>query len=365
MGYGRDGTYGGRFRFGTGTLPIKAGYSMSPGTLLKVVQAAFSYCSQLCGTSKATNKATKHSTRWVSNPTTRFQDLFKDATPNEVLSKGVLSILVKTFGGLHREEYDGVELETKLDVCPLEQSPGLSINSLEMRLGEVVLLPKPYLRDLILDQSQSLGGYYATQHDLNHAFTVVEHAGGSKIKEKESPTYTTIGGITVIERPETNTILVDPISRKKSPTTPPIDLDAAIKQHIKVREEETRTPIVYIGSIMRTNKECFVINPSTGRVFVIETHKAVMYPESEGQLITLDPLFASLFQIEIEYHGTLKGVTPCLDLKADLAKLTDGVRENLHPLGYKGTPSILTKYQWCLKQAKQTMPHSGAKRDQF
>ncbi|MEK6960668.1 MAG: hypothetical protein AABX47_05820 [Nanoarchaeota archaeon] len=224
--------------------------------------------------------------------------------------------------GYHRE-IDGegyeVELETKLDLYPIGLRSGI-----ELSVCEEVPLPEHYVRGRVLERSEARADIYGTrQPRATHAFTIVYYEGKTKIKEKSESTYHERGDVTLIERIERN------IRNLKA---------EQVTEYIRNAKQDDPS-VELIGTFTRKNKEAFVWNRQTGRIFVIEAHHCVMGPCEHHQM-------------EIEYFGRLNRLPePKLDVYDDMARLAYGIRKNLSQIDYEGKQSLMTKFEWVLANA--------------
>jgi len=224
--------------------------------------------------------------------------------------------------GYHREidgkDYD-VELETKLDLYPIGSRSGI-----ELSVCEEVPLPENYVRGRVLDKSEARADIYGTRRPAaTHAFTVVYYEGKTKIKEKSESTYHEREDVTLIERIEMN---IRNLNAEQ------------VTEYIRNARQDNPS-IELIGTFTRKNKEAFVWNRQTGRIFVVEAHHCVMETCEHHQM-------------EIEYFGRLNGLPePKLDVYDDMARLAYGIRKNLSQIDYEGKQSLMTKFEWVLANA--------------
>ncbi len=238
---------------------------------------------------------------------------------NEEKLTGSLDGIISS-AGFHRDEIDRqgkTELETKLDLFP--QSDHTDFFGLLDSLN----LKDPYSKGKILDKSTSSGDLYMnTLPTIDHAFTLVESKDKVKIKEKGKAQYIARGDITLIERLEQEVSYI----RKGVGIT-------AVAQRI----DNSRQEIQLLGTIVRENKELFVLNNHTGRIFVVESHFAYIKGNRDNHLM----------QLEVEYYGRLHGnFPPKPHLYDDIAGLTSVVMKDLPRLGYDSKSSALTKFDW-------------------
>jgi hypothetical protein len=234
---------------------------------------------------------------------------------NEKASQGdsLVSILSDK-SGYARENFGEYELEVKIDI----------VSEPPLTLGEKLDYKSPYVKDKILEDSISLRNCYAfidkTSGQMAQAFTKIIRGSDIKFKLKEKTEYLEKKEIIMLKRKEKNLVNL----------TGEHALQIIDSMFIEARKNNSY--LDYIGEFQKQNKEIFIFNQVSGRIFVVETN--ICKAESN-----------KLFQLEIEYYGKINGFPNINSPEEDMADLAGIVMENSNKK-YSFKNSTLTKFEW-------------------
>ena len=225
--------------------------------------------------------------------------------------------------GYNREELEGIELESKINIFPgwFKRMP--------LTFGERINLPEPYSRDDVLPVSDSVHSVYAfydgSEERYFPAFTKVTARGKTKIKVKGD-----------VEEIEQNEIILLKRSEKHLEDLSPLE----VNRHIADIARENKFSLEYLGSFNKQSKEAFVFNPTSGRIFVVATN-----------VCGIENCFGKLNQLEIEYYGQVNGFSSSSSVCDELSGLVSNILGNF-PKRYSGKSSNLTKFDWLVNSLK-------------
>ncbi len=223
--------------------------------------------------------------------------------------------------GYKRENLEGIELESKIDIEPRRRWFDLA-KSVPLSLGEKINFPAPYSLDKVLDISDAFHECYGfVGESIVEAFTKVTKQGETKIKIKSETEYLTREGISLLKRRE---------EHKKNMSSQ--ELVSFIAQEAR----KSKVPLKYVGSFQKQSKEAFVFNPISGRIFVVATNLCKANLEDRGPL----------YQLELEYYGQINGYTHPDNIIEEMVLLTQSMINASSRLGYSGRSTKLTKFDW-------------------
>lgn len=240
----------------------------------------------------------------------------RESTKEEKSQKNSLISCLCDEAGYNRENLEGIELESKIDLR----------DNIILTFGENLDFPEPYSRDKILKSSKAIHSCYAfvrKNNSLKYAFTKVEKNKKTKIKLKENLEIYNLNDIILMKRDEKH---LGDLSKLE------------VNKKIAEIARQNKFPLEYVGKFTKESKEAFVFNPTYGRIFVIATN-----------ICTMDN--SQLYQLEAEYYGQINGFTASKDIDYDLANLIDGVLKQI-PKKYHAKTSKLTKFDWLVQNIK-------------
>jgi len=224
--------------------------------------------------------------------------------------------------GYHRESFENVELETKLNL--LRKVPPIFSSKEDLDFGHELELPHPYCLDKILPVSSAIHDCYAfvdtNKKTLEAAFTEVDAAKRIKIKYKGKTDVYKKSGIYLLRRGEQHI---------------PCDDRRQLVNAIANIVRTSLLPVECVGRFEKRTKECFMFNPISGRIFVMSTGLC-QRAENEGDILD---------QLEIEYYGQINSYKSNMKVEEELITLTSEILDKM-PNGYKATSTILTKLEW-------------------
>lgn len=243
----------------------------------------------------------------------------RKSTEEELSEQNSLISLLCNDAGYSREEFKDTELESKIDIsCSKGTSPVLT-------LGESLEFVEPYSRDKILVSSKSIHSCYAftdKNKGLLPAFTKVEKEGQIKIKIKEEMQQINKKGIILLRRDEKHLMNLNALE---------------VNKEISQIARKSNLPLQYVGKFCKQDKEAFVFNPTSGRIFVVSTNLCDMELNQN-----------TLYQLEIEYYGKINGFLTAGAVEEEMAELTRSVLKYL-PKEYSGKNSTKTKFEWLVE----------------
>lgn len=224
--------------------------------------------------------------------------------------------------GYNRESFKDMELEIKLNLS--RPRPALFYGNQDLYLGEELSFPSPYCLDKILPTSQATHNCYAfvdtRKRTLESAFTEVDDITRIKLKCKSETQIYEKSGIYLLKRKEQHI---------------PIKSNSEMIVSISSLVKNNKLPVEFIGGFEKRAKECFIFNPTSGRIFVISTGICQRVTHKKD----------ILDQLEIEYYGQVNSYNSKINVSDEMISLASKILNGL-PSGYSAKPTTLTKIGW-------------------